>query len=333
MRNNTSANIEKKRKLKRRRRRVKVGRLFVCLLLITVLLTGVGWGGYYVYQWGTAVKGMYDQHQLQAEIKRKSQDQRFVNYTNILLLGLDESDPQAEQATRRADTIVLLSFDKVNGKVRFLSIPRDTLVTIPGRKSQETINNAYCYGGAPLTQQVTGQLLNIAIHEYIAVDIKGMTALVDALGGIDLYVEDDMNYEDPAAELAIHLHKGYQHLSGDLAQQYLRFRSDDLGDLGRVHRQQRFIKAMYEKITRPDTLTKLPAAADVMEQQVVTSLELNNVQQWLTVIRGLQTEHPAAGILPGSQGSGDSGWLPDQGRIAAQMQEMFPETAVANENK
>jgi len=67
-----------------------------------------------------------------------------------------------------------------------------------------------------------------------------------------------------------------------------------------------------------------------MEQQVVTSLELNNVQQWLTVIRGCR---PTSGgrYLPGSQGSGDSGWLPDQGRIAAQMQEMFPETAVANE--
>ena len=332
MRNNTSANIAKKRKLKRRRRRVKAGRLLVCLLLIAALLAVIGWGGYYVYQWGTAVKGMYDEHQLQTELKRKSQDQRFVNYTNILLLGLDEGDSQAEGSMRRADTIVLLSFDKANGKVRFLSIPRDTLVTIPGRKSQETINNAFSYGGAPLTQQVTGQMLNIAIHEYIAVDIKGMMALVDALGGIDLYVEDEMDYEDPAAELAIHLHRGYQHLNGELAQQYLRFRSDDLGDLGRVHRQQRFIKAMYEKITRPDTITKLPAAADVMEQQVVTSLELNNIQQWLTVIRGLQTEHPAAIILPGSQGSGDSGWVPDQARIAVQMQELFPEMTV-NENK
>ncbi len=332
MRNNTSANIAKKRKLKRRRRRVKAGRLLVCLLLIAALLAGIGWGGYYVYQWGAAVKGMYDEHQLQAELKRKSQDQRFVNYTNILLLGLDEGDSQAEGTMRRADTIVLLSFDKANGKVRFLSIPRDTLVTIPGRKSQETINNAFSYGGAPLTQQVTGQLLNIAIHEYIAVDIKGMMALVDALGGIDLYVEDEMDYEDPAAELAIHLHKGYQHLNGELAQEYLRFRSDDLGDLGRVHRQQRFIKAMYEKITRPDTLTKLPAAADVMEQQVATSLELNNIQQWLTVIRGLQTEHPAASILPGSQNGGDSGWVPDQARIAVQMQELFPEMTV-NENK
>lgn len=332
MRNNTSANIAKKRKLKRRRRRVKAGRLLVCLLLIIALLAGIGWGGYYIYQWGAAVKGMYDEHQLQTELKRKSQDQRFVNYTNILLLGLDEGDSQAEGSMRRADTIVLLSFDKANGKVRFLSIPRDTLVTIPGRKSQETINNAFSYGGAPLTQQVTGQLLNIAIHEYIAVDIKGMMALVDALGGIDLYVEDEMDYEDPAAELAIHLHKGYQHLNGELAQQYLRFRSDDLGDLGRVHRQQRFIKAMYEKITRPDTLTKLPAAADVMEQQVVTSLELNNIQQWFTIIRGLQTEHPAASILPGSQASGDSGWVPDQARIAVQMQELFPEMTV-NENK
>ena len=90
---------------------------------------------------------------------------------------------------------------------------------------------------------------------------------VDILGGVDLYVERNMNYDDPFANLSIHLTKGYQHLDGQKAGQYGRFRYDELGDIGGVQRQQRFLKALSDEMFRFGSDLQV-AGADVNAQAV-----------------------------------------------------------------
>jgi polyisoprenyl-teichoic acid--peptidoglycan teichoic acid transferase len=329
MGNDTKQNIIRKKKMKRQRRRLKIGRVLIFFFLLGTFLFIVGWGGYHLYKWGSSayqsLHYSYEEHQRQIELKKQGQGPRFEGYTNILLLGLDDGVTGKEGNTGRwADTIVLISFKKDTGDVRFLSIPRDTLVTIPGRKNPEQINAAYHYGGEALVQQSLTQLINVPIQEYISIDIAGMTALVDALGGVDIYVETDMDYDDPEAEVSIHLKKGYQHLDGTQAQQYLRYRSDDLGDLGRVQRQQRFIRAVYDKCTQLQTLSNLPKVVDVFQHKLDTSLKMVDTGEVITLFKGLRADNPQTTILPGTLSQDDSIWIPDAMKIELKMQELFP---------
>jgi polyisoprenyl-teichoic acid--peptidoglycan teichoic acid transferase len=329
MENDTKQNIIRKKKIKRQRRRLKIGRVLIFFFLLGSFLLILGWSGYHIYRWGSSayqsLHYTYEEHERQIELKKQGQGPRFDGYTNILLLGIDDGVSGNDASVGRwADTIVLISFKKDTGDVRFLSVPRDTLVAIPGRKNPEQINAAYHYGGEELVQKSLTQLINVPIQEYISIDITGMMALVDALGGIDLYVEMDMDYEDPEADVSIHLKKGYQHLNGAQAQQYLRYRSDDLGDLGRVQRQQRFIKAVYEKCTQLQTLTNLPAVMDIFQHKLDTSLKMVDASEVITLLKSLRADHPQTSILPGAMAQDDSIWLPDSAKIEGKMQELFP---------
>ena len=133
---------------------------------------------------------------------------------------------------------------------------------LPGRKEVEKLGHAYAYGGPALTVKAVEDLLQIPVNYYVTLHWQGFIRCVDSLGGVDLYVEQDMDYEDPYAALAIHLNKGYQHLDGDKSGQYVRFRSDELGDIGRAQRQQRFLRALANQAFQWETLAKAARVAN-----------------------------------------------------------------------
>ena len=146
------------------------------------------------------------------------------------------------------------------------------------------------------------------------------------MGGIDIYVESDMDYEDPEGGLNIHLKQGYQHLDGNQAQQYLRYRSPELGDVGREQRQQRFVKSLYQQVMRLETVPKLPLIAETMRKHVKTSAEVFDSAHLANVVRHLSSDQPQGVILPGSPALGDDTvWMPDQDAIRHAMQELFPD--------
>ena len=269
---------------------------------------------------------MYTDYQTRQELKKKTQDPKFEAYTNILLLGIDDGAGGAEsEPGQRADTLVVAAISHKDGSVHFLSIPRDTVVSIAGRSREEKINEAYYYGGAPLAVKTTEKLLQIPIQEYIAIDTKAFAELIDALGGIDLYVETNMDYDDPYADLQIHLSQGYQHLTGDEAQKYLRYRSDELSDIGRMRRQQKFLKEFYAKIIRFDTIWKLPAIIDILKYRVTTSMEIFNISQMEAIVKSFFAAKVTTDILPGTMTTVDmiNYWLPDQVKIQVQIDAMF----------
>lgn len=105
--------------------------------------------------------------------------------------------------------------------------------------------------------------LGIPVDYTVSVNLKGFTALVDAIGGVDFDVPINMDYDDPIQNLSIHFKKGVQHLSGADALRVVRFRHNNDGsgygseDLGRMATQQKFLKAVAKKmLSAGNILTK-----------------------------------------------------------------------------
>ena len=245
---------------------------------------------------------------------------------NILLLGVDDGDPDARNdEIRRSDTMIVVSYQPEDGSVNLLSIPRDTRVSIPGRKGEEKITHAFAYGGVELARRTVEDFLNIPVHHHVLLDWKGFTEVIDILGGVSLYVERPMDYEDPYAGLKIHLSKGYQHLDGVKAGYYVRFRHDELGDIGRVQRQQRFVHALMDEMIQLGTLFKLPSLVSSISSHVETDMTLFTMAKLANAIKNVPAGSLQTEMLPGSFATQDglSYWLPDRQQTREMVQRLF----------
>ena len=123
--------------------------------------------------------------------------------------------------------------------------------------------------------------------------------------------------------MSIHIGQGYQHLSGEEVQKYLRYRGEKLGDVGRVQRQQKFIKALYAKVLQLDTIPKLPAIADIFRNRMETSAEIFDSAHLANVLRRMSSDPPTTLMLPGSENV-DGAWVPNVAELEARISELFP---------
>jgi len=305
--------------LRPQRRKIRWKRLYLLLFILVAFLVSLSWAAVYAYQKFSSVPVASNN----VETSRKPEV--TGKYINILLMGVDEGDNEHPDAPQRSDTMILASVNQENGTVNLLSIPRDTRVTIPGHKGAEKITHAFFYGGSSLAISTVEQLLQVPVHYYVVIDWQAFIKVIDILGGVDLYVETDMNYEDPYANLAIHLKKGYQHLDGNKAGQYVRFRSDELGDIGRVQRQQRFLKAMMERTMRASTILKAPSLLHTMGQYVTTDLTTFKMIKLANVLKSYKTGDLHADMLPGNFATidGISFWSHNQEQTKQLVDRMF----------
>ena len=339
MANQTKDNIDKKRRQLNKRRRIKFFRLVFMVLLFSLVVSAALFVGINVYNIGShfvnEFQMMYNGYNDRKTARQGNPNPRFDGYTNILILGIDEGAAEGEESQTHADTILVLSFSNESGRSRIISIPRNTWVTLGNSGvGAGRIGNMYQVGGANMMVRQVSQLLGISIHQYIIIDMRTFADLINVLGGLDIYVEEDMNYDDPESGLSIHLQQGYQHLDGDEAQKYLRFKGEKLGDVGRVHRQQKFIKALYEKVLQLETIPKLPAIADIFQHRMETSAELFDSAHLANVLRKMSSDPPTTTMLPGTEDN-DGVWEPNYAQIDAKINELFPNmnTADTDEDK
>lgn len=319
MANETKANVEKKRKSMRRKRRIKTLRLIFALVVLCLIGSAIIFVGYGIYSAGSRVYNefaeMYQGYNDRRTARLGATDPKFDGYTNILIMGVDDSERQ------EADTILVLSFSNDTGKSRIISIPRDTWIVMRGNSSR--IGAIYGWGGANRMVKEVSRLLGVSIHQYIIIDMATFAELIDTLGGLDIYVEENMDYDDEAAGLSIHIGQGYQHLSGEEVQKYLRYRGEKLGDVGRVQRQQKFIKALYSKVLQLDTIPRLPAIADIFKNRMETSAEIFDSAHLANVLRRMSSDPPTTLMLPGSENS-DGAWVVNQAELEMRIRELFP---------
>lgn len=172
---------------------------------------------------------------------------------NILLLGVDERDGD----TGRSDTLMLLHYNALRNTLHLMSIPRDTRVRLP-QYGYQKVNAAYPYGGPELVKEAVGGLTGLHIDYFVRVDFDGFTKIVDAMGGVYIEVESQMDYDDPYQDLHIHLSPGVQRLKGKESLDYVRWRGDARADLGRVERQREFLGAVMRRMISPGAIIRMP---------------------------------------------------------------------------
>ena len=229
----------------------------ICLFIIFGSLTHLGFNSDF-----TRIK-----EDFKAKVKGETILPTFRKPTTIMLLGVDER----KDDVGRSDTLMVLNLSE--DKASLLTIPRDTLVYIE-RHGYQKVNAAYAYGGAKLTRETVEDFLGIEIDHYVTINKSRFAEVIDAMGGVDIYVERDMHYEDPWDDdggLVIDLKQGLQHLDGETAIQFVRFR-DSEGDVGRVRRQQAFMRACADRLSEPSMLIKIPELLGVAVKAIDTDL-------------------------------------------------------------
>ena len=158
----------------------------------------------------------------------------------FLLLGCD-------RAASLTDAILLASLNTATGDLRLLQIPRDTYANYTARDYRK-LNGALNALGQDGMKALLSRTLGVKIHYVAAIDLEGVTALVNAVGGVDVEIPQDMDYSDPAQNLEIHFRKGFRHLDGNDAISFVRFRSGYVNaDLGRMDAQKVFLRAFAAK--------------------------------------------------------------------------------------
>lgn len=261
--------------------------------------------------------------------------------TNILVLGTkvltsEVADPSVPQEGYQAlvnsldglaDTMLLLRFDPDSQKLVLLSIPRDTRTRVEGYGITK-INAANAYGGPALTAKTVSHLLGgVEIDRYVRINVQGVEKLIDALGGVTVYVPRDMNYRDDSQHFYVNLKAGEQHLNGSQALQFLRFRYGELGDIGRVRRQQMFIKAIIHQALNPSTLLRLPQLFSVIRDNLDTNLSNEELIALANFASQVERSQVQMLMVPGRfstpQEYRASYWVPNQDQIHVLMARYF----------
>ena len=171
-----------------------------------------------------------------------------IGEQDILLLGTDVGGGNT-------DVITVLRVE--GGTTTITQIPRDSYIEAEGYGPHK-INALYSLGGTDLLKRELSRKLGRPISHHLIVNLSSIRRMADALGGIEVTVPKRMYYVDNSQGLYIDLQPGLQTLKGRDLEGFLRFRHDEMGDIGRLERQQLALKALFTKLTRPDQLVRLP---------------------------------------------------------------------------
>ncbi|WP_128433169.1 LCP family protein [Streptomyces cyaneus] len=238
---------------------------------------------------------------------------------NILVLGSDSRSGEENKKLgggsstgARSDTAMVVHIDGGRTKATVVSIPRDTLVTRPscplssGGSTQVAynamFNSAYAIGGPVCAVKTVESITDVRMDHFIEIDFSGFAKLVDALGGVTVTTDEDIDDEDSH----LTLEAGTHHLDGKTALALARTRHGIGGgsDLGRIGLQQKLVKALLEQIAATDLLTdpaKLYRVADAVTGSLTTDTGLDSLSELMSLgesLRGLSSDTVKTVTMP-----------------------------------
>ncbi len=232
---------------------------------------------------------------------------------NVLILGVDaaQSPQPGVYVPSRSDTIMVATIDPVTSEVAMVFVPRDTRVPIAGRPTEEKIAHAHAHGGIERAIDTVSKFLDIPIHYYVRLDFSGFAEIIDSIGGVQLDVEEHMYYEDPAQDLVINIPAGQQHMDGNTALHYVRYRNGS--DIDRIERQKKFLRQLVQQVLSLRTVKHLGDLATSVTAHVDTNLSPTRIVSLSRVGLGISPDDVEMEMIPGSPGyrDGISYWFPD----------------------
>ena len=198
--------------------------------------------------------------------------------------------------------LMTLTLDTVNGSIKMLSIPRDSMVRANTSTGVRKINSAYgTKSGIEATREAVARVTGYYANRYVIVDLDGFVELIDAVGGVWYDVPQDMKYSDPTQDLYIDLKKGYQLLDGEKAIQLVRFRKGYYNqDLGRIETTQGFLKALFSTLVQPKNITKIQSFAKMLTEHTETDLTVSELVWLATQAAKIDSEKIETYTAPGS---------------------------------
>lgn len=220
---------------------------------------------------------------------------------NILLMGLDEDKT-------RADTIMIISLNPKENTVRLLSVPRDTKITVNGKTIKINATMGYQRREELMIEKLR-EITGMPIHYYAEIDFEGFKKVIDILGGVDYNVPYNMNYDDPTQNLHIHFSAGMQHLDGQAAHDFVRFRHNNggsapgeyaMGDQGRISAQQNFLKELLRQKLQPQYITKAPELLNEIYQYVKTNFTIADALKYVGMLETMDSDTLQTFLLPGA---------------------------------
>ncbi|WP_030203356.1 MULTISPECIES: LCP family protein [Terrabacter] len=189
--------------------------------------------------------------------------------TNYLIIG---NDAGPDRVGARSDVMVLVHVPEDHSQVTLIHFPRDLYVSIPG-KGKNKLNAAYAFGGAPLLVKTMQNMLGIRIDHVAMQGFEGFKAMTDAVGGVDVDVEE------PSKDNGYDFTVGTMHMTGDMALAFVRERKQlSEGDISRGRRQLAFIKALMLKTLNKDVLlnpVRLSEFADAATKNLTVDQKLD----------------------------------------------------------
>ena len=225
---------------------------------------------------------------------------------NVAVFGVDKDGT-------RTDVVFVVHYDSEQESINLISVPRDTRVAVCdevedllGKSYGVTKFNAvHAYGGEKYGPQAAmlqlEDLLGISIDHYVKVDFDALVEIVDAVGGVEVDVPQDMKWDmSDTGDITIDLKKGLQTLDGDKALQLVRFRRYADGDVGRIQVQQLFLKALAEKVLSTESIVKnIGDYIKVMYKYVETDVSLTDAVKYANYITKIDMSKLSMETLPG----------------------------------
>ena len=275
----------------------KKRRIWPWLLMLVVFLTAALGGAYFASNSLT-----------EKPVEKKQSEELLTakDKATIMIMGVDERDDDVG----RSDTLMIASIDPKTNQASLLSVPRDTRVKIKGH-GFDKVNAAYAYGKEKLSQDTVENLLGVSVDHYVIINTKSFKKIIDAVGGIDI----DVPWDDDGG-LIIDFHPGMQHMDGAKAVTYVRYR-DEEGDLGRIRRQQDFVRAFMEKLVSPSIIPKLPTVIKEVMGSLETDLSFRQLLEFVGTLKESKNNGLKTDMVPGKPLyiDGVSYWIPDLNKL------------------
>jgi len=231
---------------------------------------------------------------------------------NVLLLGIPGVGNPAPFLT---DTIFLLSVKPSTQQLGLVSLPRDLLVQIPGQNTKAKINALYRLNGndpeliVKKAEEITGQ----EAHYYTTLDISGIEKIVDALGGLNVFVPEDI-YDPtfPTSDFGtevFEVQKGWRYFDGETVQKYLRTRHSEDGDYARMRQQQAVIEALRKKVFGLNLLYDFPTVFSLystLTDHIRTDIDESGIKRFYDIARDISYDKVTYTVVDGNPKNKDA---------------------------